>query len=165
MVNTSASYKYLRKSPCETNWGPVRQVFDSGKRFWGIHRNFSAFHVPPGIGAEFDLFTLTSFFECSGQYFRSGTHFFRYCKLGGSIGQSGWGALAPTSFAGINEGFCQLFLKIATSYVKKLKVQNACNWEKRLCSLIQISSDYRSYGSDYLNHRLGSTSWGHSALC
>jgi len=69
-VNTSASYKYLRKSPCEINRGPVRQDFDSGKLFLCIRRNFGAFHVPPGIEANLTCSSLTSFSECSGLHFR-----------------------------------------------------------------------------------------------
>jgi|WetSurMetagenome_2_1015567.scaffolds.fasta_scaffold30075_4 hypothetical protein len=45
MVNTIASYKYLRKSPCETNCPPVRDCFDPRTPFRLGDRNFGVFPV------------------------------------------------------------------------------------------------------------------------
>ena len=40
---TIASYKYLRKSPCETNWCSVRSIFDLLQLPSTIYRNFAVF--------------------------------------------------------------------------------------------------------------------------
>jgi hypothetical protein len=38
---TAASYKYLRKSPCETNWCSVRSFFDIKSAFLVLPENFA----------------------------------------------------------------------------------------------------------------------------
>jgi hypothetical protein len=42
-VKTSASYKYLRKSPCETLKGSLRAYFEAEHRFSGSAGNFAVF--------------------------------------------------------------------------------------------------------------------------
>jgi len=38
---TRASYKYLRKSPCETNSPSVRTLFEGKRVFWVLQENFA----------------------------------------------------------------------------------------------------------------------------